>query len=190
MIPEHHKPKKKQTRRRKKNCTSYRLKLEWQELDFTSKMVLLIGFVLFMELISSVFFYSNPGNDELSIHIAFRTGLSSVVGYLLGGMNAPMPKDINTATQKTISSSEKDTISTQISAPNDFEDYEPDINFIQHASTLRTLLAAVVCLICILTLVAASSFGRLEYKEGLIQLRNLISTTIGFLISKSTHKTK
>ena len=184
---EKRKIKKKPASKKNKNCTSYRLKLEWIELDFTSKMVLLIGFVLFVELISAIFFYSSPDNDALAINIAFRTGLSSVLGYLLGGMNAPVPKDINTA-KPLPPTGEKDSISAQTLATPESTDYEPDINFIQHATTLRTLLAAIVCLVCILTLVAASSLNRLEYTEGIIQLRTLISTTIGFLISKSAHK--
>jgi|GEM_PF-1691782 len=187
------KRKRKKTKKKHKircNKTVKFLIYEWCQLDLTSQLVLFIGAILLAELILSIFFY--PGRDDLSINIVFRTGLASVMGYILGGMS-----NTNTTTTKTTHvegqpvapsvsySSEKDS-TVKLRESTDIE--ETTIS-LQNAPNIRALIATLVCIVCIVCLFLASTFNQLEYREGLIQMRDLISTTIGFLISTSRQKT-
>jgi len=180
--------KQKKTRcyqRLKRNKTLIQLKLEWIELDLTTKLVLIIGVVLLLELILAVFLY--PAKDDaindLSINIVFRTALSSVIGYIIGGMNHADKDQLPSISQMPTISKEKDSNSTVTpKEPLDLE-FEVDKESLKSAANIRAFSATVICLVSIVTLFTASYFSQLEYREGLIQLRDLISTTIGFLIA-------
>ena len=141
-----------------------KIRLEWQSLDFTNKVLLMIGFVLLLELIFSIFLHT-LGADT-STDTFFRISFSSVMGYFLGGMNTTSKEEAHDATEIECS---------------------PETRF-QHVNHIRTLFITIVCLACIITLSIATFTNRTDYSEGLIQLRNIISTTIGFLISKATYR--
>ena len=189
MIKNTTKRKKKKTKKKRKvrcNKTVKHILYEWCELDLTSQLILFIGAILLAELILSIFFY--PGRDDLSINIVFRTGLSSVMGYILGGMNSTSTplKTVKPPVDSTLKPSV--TYSTEKDSPLTLKERESIADralSLQNAPSLRALIATLVCLVCIVCLFLASTFNQLEYPEGLIQMRDLISTTIGFLISNS-----
>ena len=189
MIKNTTKQKRKKIKKKRKircNKTVKHLVYEWCDLDLTSQLILIIGSILLIELILSIFFY--PGRDDLSINIVFRTGLSSVMGYILGGMNntTKTTPPVDSMPKPSITySSEKDSTSTL----KEKEALTETTLTLQNAPSLRALIATLVCLICIICLFLASTFNYLEYPEGLIQMRDLISTTIGFLISNSRQST-
>lgn len=158
-----------------------KIRSEWCELDFASKVVLLIGLVLLSELIFTIFFY--PNQMEASTDVVFRTALSSVIGYVLGGMNQHSADEARNDQQAAFISREKDSPSHLSPARSK---RIPHLQ-LQNARNIRVLFIAVICLACIITLATATIFNQLEYTDGLIQVRNLISTTIGFLISKANH---
>jgi len=156
-----------------------KLRLEWYYLDLTNKILLLIGLVLLSELIISIFIrsvYSDASTDAF-----FRLALSSVLGYFLG-INNGIPK------------SEQPIIApTPISTVGQTESTPPDLNedaeeYFESTNNIRTLFISFVCLACIITLSITTFYNDGQYEEGLIQLRNIISTTIGFLISKANRR--
>jgi len=157
----------------KKNSSNNILKkirLEWRDLDLTNKVLLLVGMVLLFELIFSIFLHS-LGTDA-STDAFFRISFSSVMGYFLGGMNMN-----HTAA--------KETAMTNLEEQTE----NPSVNQnFQNVTHIRTLFITIVCLACIITLSIATFSNRTDYAEGLIQLRNIISTTIGFLISKAKYR--
>ena len=54
-------------------------------------------------------------------------------------------------------------------------------------TSIRVLFAAGVCLICLFALIVITLTNQNTYTEGVIQVGHLISTTIGFLISNTSH---
>lgn len=54
-------------------------------------------------------------------------------------------------------------------------------------TSIRVLFAAGVCLICLIALMVIALTNQNTYTEGVIQVGHLISTTIGFLISNTSH---
>jgi len=155
-----------------KNHLLKKIRLEWRYLDLTNKVLLLVGVVLLFELIFSIFLHAL--STDASTDTFFRITFSSVMGYFLGGMNI---------TRKEKSSldeeSSGETTSTNTNEPN-----------FQNVTYIRTLFITIVCLACIITLSIATFTSQTTYSDGLIQLRNIISTSIGFLISKATHADK
>jgi len=147
-----------------------KIRLEWRDLDLTNKVLLLVGMVLLFELIFSIFLHTL--STDASTDAFFRISFSSVMGYFLGGMNT------NHTPRKEIASTD---------SKEQIEDISFDQNF-QNVTNIRTLFITIVCLACIITLSVATFSNQTEYAEGLIQLRNIISTTIGFLISKAKYR--
>ena len=150
-----------------------KLRYEWCELDLTNKILIIIGIVLLIELIFSIFIHSIDA--DATTDAFFRLALSSVLGYFLG---------INTATPKLDISTDNETEEEKtIDVTSDTEKY------FELTTNVRTLFISFVCLACIITLAITTFYNQTQYEEGLIQLRNIISTTIGFLISKANRRT-
>ena len=150
-----------------------KIRAEWRDLDLTNKVLLLVGMVLLFELIFSIFLHTL--STDATTDAFFRISFSSVMGYFLGGMNTN-----NVVTKETVSTESTDT-------GEETKNTSLDQNF-QNVANIRTLFITVVCLTCIITLSVATFSNQVEYAEGLIQLRNIISTTIGFLISKAKYR--
>ena len=161
------------------------MKLEWCELDFTSKIVLLIGLTLFIELLVAIFI----GGRHDWANMSFRTSLSAILGYLLGGMgkgNNQKTEDKNpSVTGPVVKAEVKAEIgSDEIITAKCIHNHR----LISEANHIRTLIAGMVCLIGILTLFTSTVFDLPVYDEGVLQLRDMISTTLGFLVSTSIKK--
>ena len=54
-------------------------------------------------------------------------------------------------------------------------------------TSIRVLFAAGVCLICLIALMVIALTKQNNYSDGITQVDHLISTTIGFLISNTSH---
>jgi len=153
----------------------HKIYAEWCNLDITNKFLLLIGLVLLAELVVSVFLH--VVNGDTTTDAFFRMTLSSVLGYFLGG--------INTGSSTTEQSEVPIIPSRTVETKKDLE--LPEQNF-QNTTYIRTIFVAFVCLVCIATLAVTTFMNFTNYEAGLIQLRNIISTTLGFLISKANQK--
>jgi len=159
------------------------LQSEWYDLDLTNKVLLLIGLVLLFELIFSIFIRSV--DTDATTDAFFRLALSSVLGYFLG---------INTGNQNINTNAPKLESTTTLSKPifrqteNEPLELTADTEECIEPTNIRTLFISFVCLACIITLSFTTFYNQSQYEEGLIQLRNIISTTIGFLISKANRR--
>ena len=157
------------------NNSWFMLKLEWCELDFTSKIVLFIGLTLFIELLIAIFI----GGRHDWANMSFRTSLSAILGYLLGGMG----KGHNNTGKKEIPIIEQEIEPEEIPLK-----CIHNHRLISEANHVRTLIAGMICLIGIMTLFTSTVFDFQVYDEGVLQLRDMISTTLGFLVSTSIKK--
>jgi len=147
-----------------------KIRLEWRCLDLTNKVLFLIGFVLLFELIFSIFLHTF--STDASTDAFFRITFASVMGYFLGGINIDTTELALPEENQTAEKSSTDIM---------------DQNF-RNVSHIRTLFITLVCLTCIIALSMATFTNQTDYSDGLIQLRNIISTSIGFLISKATYR--
>ena len=170
--------KKKPSYRKK---TIEKIRLEWYDLDLTNKILLFIGLILLFELIFSIFIRTI--NMDASTDAFFRISFSSVMGYFLGCTSSAPPSS------STILNEQKANEQTELRTLNLSTDAEKRFENMAH---IRTLFIAFVCFVCIITLTITTFSNQTEYEyiEGLIQLRNIISTTIGFFISKANSRSK
>ena len=162
-----------------------KVRLEWYDLDLTNKVLLFIGLILLFELIFSIFI--RTVNVDATTDAFFRISLSSVMGYFLGCTNtnhANTKKGTN-CSLSVISEEQIEQMPIDLQTLNPNAEKEKDFEHMPH---IRTLFIAFVCLACIITLSVTTFANRIDYVEGLIQLRNIISTTLGFLISKANRR--
>lgn len=155
---------------------------EWYEMDLTNKILLFLGTVLLFELIFSIFMRSV--DTDVTTDAFFRITFSSVLGYFLGCMNT------NSAhlEKEKISNPAPPVVPIEQVASKPPDSPLPVEQDFEHLTSIRTLFVAFVCFACIITLSVTTFINQTEYAEGLIQLRNIISTTIGFLISKANRR--
>lgn len=155
-----------------KNSTlSQQLKHEWGELDLACKAIFIIGTLLVIQLFYSIFcplaFISS------SVDSIFRTSLSSIFGYILG-MNLPHPATKQPSSSLTETKKQEDPI------------LKKEKPFFM-AINIRVMFAMLICISSMLVLIVASYTHQINHTEGISQIGYLISTTIGFLISSSSH---
>lgn len=160
-----------------KNSSIYKLyrklKCEWGHLDFATKCIFFIGILLLFQLIYAVFVPADALDS--STQIVFRTSTSSIFGFILGMAHSYSSKKLSPPTEESEDREKEEFTFTE------------DIN-LNKATHVRILFSTTVCMICIVALIIANRTNNLTYQEGIIQLRDLISTTIGFLISKASHR--
>ncbi|HAX74081.1 MAG TPA: hypothetical protein DCY20_11200 [Firmicutes bacterium] len=149
-----------------------KISTEWNKLDLPTRSLFLIGLLLLVELVYSILI--NNTATEQNYDAVFRTSLSSIFGYIFG-MN----------TEVKLFSESKDSANQKRSNKTDEEKLIHKYVATQKAIVLRVTYATVVCVICILTLMIAQHLHTYSYVEGLLQVRNLISLTIGFLLSQA-----
>lgn len=159
-------------KKQQKNKLLEQLKKEWNYLELACKCIFIIGIVLLIQLIYAIFIA--PDILDPSNQIVLRTSTASIFGFILGMGHSQ-------STQK-----ESET-KKEISNPPPSEDFltETDIHLCK-ANTVRIIFSFSICLICIITLVIGNRINHLHYQEGITQIHDLISTTIGFLISKAS----
>lgn len=56
------------------------------------------------------------------------------------------------------------------------------------ATNIRLLFSTLVCVTCIVVILLANCTNYMNYTKGISQISRIISITIGFLISGSSHK--
>jgi len=159
------------------------LSREWCELEFSNKIVLLIGFVLFLELLFAVFW----GGEYNWKTISFRTSLGAIMGYVIGGMgSASVEKPEQPVATPTAVQSETPVSPVPADAGGDCL---PDSRSIQSMVHLRNAVAGFVCLTSVVVLFLINITGSENtFAEGVLQIRDMMSTTLGFLISASGRK--
>ena len=172
MSGKNEKPKK----NRKWRATR-RLFFEWCELEFTNKVILIIGIILFFELISSVFLahtLHKNCTEILPYNSVFRASLSAIIGYIMGGM---------TKGDERSPELEKGPNLEIVPDTDSHEECIQDSHSISSSKYLRSFIMGTACVLCILTLFFAQSIHFLEYTEGLVQIRDLVATIIGFMVT-------
>ena len=159
-----------------KNSSIYKLykklKYEWGHLDFATKCIFFIGILLLFQLIYAIFVPANALDS--TTQIVFRTSTSSIFGFILGMAHSYSTKKASPPSEESEDHEKQEFV------------FNKDIN-LNKATHVRILFSTTVCIMCIIVLMIANRTNNLSYQEGIIQLRDLISTTIGFLISKASH---
>ena len=168
------------------------IKHDWDELNVSFKSLIIVGALLFLMIILIVIFSSQGIKVNNSIELIFRTTLASVFGFLLSSNIKFNKKEISIKLEdikKELSKIEEniDTLEENIEEKYDTCELETyykykDINLVQIS------IALIICIICISVLGFLSIINSLENAQEITQIRDLMCSSVGFLIGESKKK--
>lgn len=168
-----------------------KFKEDWDELNVSYKSLILVGVLLFIVVILITFFSDGGQGTKNTIEIIFRSTMASVFGFLLssnirfkGKKKSKKIEEIKDELNKielNLDIIEEDTKSTKECELEQYYDDE-DMNLVQ----IAIALGIAVISICVLGLVLLTN--DLDNVPSISQIRDLMCTSIGFLIGASKSK--
>lgn len=176
---------------RKKILTKEFIK-DWDELNIAFKALILVGLILFFVVVSLAFFSNGGVGMQNSIEVVFRSTLASVFGFLLSSniknrskkKNAEIEKiknELNQARNKLENLENTLKKESQYCDLEDIYDYK-ELNIVQ---IVIALFLSVICILIINTLLITNN---LDNVPAITQIRDLMCSSIGFLIGESGKK--
>lgn len=165
----------------------YELRHDWDNLNLASKLLLFIGLILFVFSISILFI--DLGDDTIinSIEVVFRTCLSSIFGFFLSS-------SLNGAKKGSKTNLVIREQSEPILPDSSVNEEDTSCNFCAYkynykdGNLIRILLACFISLVCIIVLWICMTLGSVSKIASLSQLRDLMCSSIGFLLGESRIK--
>lgn len=180
-----------------KNCNRRNLlikefKHDWDELNISFKALIMVGIILFLVVVLIAFFSDGGNGIKSSLEVAFRSTLASVFGFLLSSNIKFNKKEKQIKIEEIKSELNKleqkiDTLDEDLGKENKQCELEPyysykDINLVQ------IVIALGICIICISVLNILLLTNNLENIQTISQIRDLMCSSIGFLIGESGKK--
>lgn len=176
----------------RRNLIFKELMNDWDELNIAFKALIIIGITLFLVVIGIAFFSDGGSGIKNSLEVVFRSTLASVFGFLLSSniknnskkKNAEMNK-IQAELKKVESELElldKSIELTDAKCSLEENYTNKDINIVQ------IIIAISICIISILVIGLLLITNNLENVPAISQIRDLMCSSIGFLIGESGKK--
>ncbi|WP_419726470.1 hypothetical protein [Terrisporobacter petrolearius] len=176
----------------RKNLLIKEFKHDWDELNISFKSLIMVGIVLFLVVVLIAFFSDGGNGIKNSLEVVFRSTLASVFGFLLSS-NIKFNKKERKIKIEEIKGElnkleqELDNLDEDLGKENEQCELEPyysykDINLVQ------ITIALGICIICISVLSILMLTNNLENMQTISQIRDLMCSSIGFLIGESGKK--
>lgn len=162
---------------------------DWDELNIAFKSLIFIGLTLFAVVISIAAF-SNGGNGiQNSLEVVFRSTLASVFGFLLSSNIKINSKKKNAEIEKIQQElkkvqSELETLDKMESIENTTCEIEKNYTY-KDINVVQIIIALSICIISILVTCVLLITNNLENVPAISQIRDLMCSSIGFLIGES-----
>lgn len=179
---------------KRKNILINKFKFDWDELNISFKSLIIVGIILFIVIILIAIFSDGGQGTKNTIEVVFRSTLASVFGFLLSS-NIRFNKNKNKMKIKEIKDElnkiEKklDDLDVNLEQKEEqeqcyLEEYYNDdsLNLVQIA------IALGISIISISVLSALLITNNLENVPSISQIRDLMCSSIGFLIGESKNK--
>lgn len=176
----------------RRNLLIKEFKHDWDELNISFKALIMVGIILFLVVVLIAFFSDGGSGIKSSLEVAFRSTLASVFGFLLssnikfnkkekaikieeikGELNK-LEKELDTLDEDSVKENEQCELELYYS-------YK-DINLVQ------IVIALGICIICISVLSILLITNNLDNIQTISQIRDLMCSSIGFLIGESGKK--
>lgn len=185
-------PKKDDCNRR--NVLLKELIHDWDELNIAFKALIIVGMVLFMVVMCIAIFSNGSKGIANSIEVVFRSTLASVFGFLLSS-NIKNNSKKKTKEIEEIQAKLKQ-VETELEKIDDIDDLKEtnddckleysysyrDINLVQ------IIIALSICIVSISMISVLLITNNLENIPAVSQLRDLMCSSVGFLIGESGKK--
>ncbi|MGL5329797.1 MAG: hypothetical protein ACRDD7_11035 [Peptostreptococcaceae bacterium] len=163
---------------------------DWDALNIAYKSLIMVCVLLFI-IIILIAFFSNGGNGvQNSLEVVFRTTLASVFGFLLSSNIKGQTKKKNIQIEKIreeldkvqveLDKLEKSSILDGTKCELEEKYLNNDINLVQ------IIIALTICLMSIFVIGVLLITDNLENVPAVSQIRDLMCSSIGFLIGESS----
>lgn len=180
----------------KKNCKRKyilinKFKYDWDELNISFKSLIIVGIILFIVIILIAIFIDGGQGTKNTIEVVFRSTLVSVFGFLLSS-NIRFNKNKKKMKIKEIKDElnkieEKlDDLDVDLEQKEQcyLEEYYNDDNL----NLVQIAIALGISIISISVLSLLLITNNLENVPSISQIRDLMCSSIGFLIGESKNK--
>lgn len=164
---------------------------DWDELNIAFKSLIIIGIVLFIVVISFAFFSDGGKGIRNSLEVVFRSTLASVFGFLLSSNIKSYSQKKNKKIQKIQYELEKIQDELNKLDSNNLKDNPCELTdnyFYNDINLVQIVISLSICIICICILSFLLITNNLENVPALTQIRDLMCSSIGFLIGESGKK--
>ncbi|MGL4910904.1 MAG: hypothetical protein ACRC3Y_00600 [Romboutsia sp.] len=170
---------------------------DWDHLNLAFKSLIIIGIVLFIAVITIAFFSNGGTGLKNSIEVVFRSTLASVFGFLLSSnikdSNRNKNEDIikiKYELQDIQEELEQIDKETNNSIYKDNCDEEVKKYGYEEGNLVQITIALTVCLVSIIVISIIFITNNVENVPAVSQIRDLMCSSIGFLLGESSRKTK
>lgn len=168
------------------------IKHDWDELNISFKSLIIVGALLFLVVILIAFFSNGGRGLKNSIEVVFKTTLASVFGFLLSSNIKfnKIEKSIKIEDiKKELNEIEENIDILEENIGEKVDDCELELYYkYRDINLVQISIALVICIVCIFALGILSVTNNLENIQAVSQIRDLMCSSVGFLIGESKKK--
>ena len=163
------------------------LLMDWDKLNLAAKLLVYIGFFLIFATVFISIYKSQNISLYRNIEVIFRTSLSSVFGFLLSSSTkCTSQKDRDKILEKmTISVDKEKAITEECKVKKETYHY-----YYGEGNTVQVMVALLISIISALVMLGAYTFGFVNDLLIIYQFRDLMCTSLGFLLGEAKIKSK
>ncbi|MEG1310834.1 MAG: hypothetical protein RR942_07525 [Romboutsia sp.] len=155
---------------------------DWDKINLAGKLLIFIGLIVFISTIAIALYIDGSNSMLKTIEVIFRSALSSIFGFILSS-NLKRKKEVS------IELINRNNIKVN-NLEDKIENCEEEI--IEHnyreGNVIQLMVAFVLCLASITTILIMYILNINYNPASLSQFRDLMCSSIGFLLGESTMK--
>lgn len=152
--------------------------IDWDKLNLAAKLLVYIGFFLIFSTVFISIYKSKNVDLYETIEVIFRTALASVFGFLLSS-------NIKNSSEKNSQKNKEEAITEECQIKK-----ETDYYYYGEGNTVQVMVALLISVISALIMLGLYIFGFTNNGVMLSQFRDLMCTSIGFLLGEAKIKSK
>ena len=161
------------------------LLIDWDKLNLAAKLLVYLGFFLVLSTIFIAIWDAKDIDLYNRIEVIFRTSLASVFGFILSS-NTKRKEDKNSYVDKmTISMDKEKAITEDCKIKKETIKY-----YYGDGNTVQIIVALLITLIAALVILSIYAFDITKDVVIIAQFRDLMCTSIGFLLGEAKIKSK
>ena len=152
--------------------------IDWDKLNLAAKLLVYIGFFLIFSTVFISIYKSKNVDLYETIEAIFRTALASVFGFLLSS-------NIKNSSEKNSQKNKEEAITEECQIKK-----ETDYYYYGEGNTVQVMVALLISIISALVMLGAYTFGFVNDLLIISQFRDLMCTSLGFLLGEEKIKSK
>lgn len=163
----------------KRKALLQELSNDWFNLNLAARALITIGIIVFLASLFVAFYNHTSEAIYKSIEVVFRSSVASIFGFILSSNIKSNTKN----SENRAKSTEEDMLITL----EECDEYIEEHNY-EEGNSVQLLLASLVCIISTFSILTIYVLNLGENIAAISQLRDLMCTSIGFLLGESKIK--